>query len=129
MEFRPKAPHLKYYQNYSNSCFFVSLSYTFIASGENNSARSVVMRIEEWLHFQCKGYKDIIVFYNSIMKYHVRNPGDQRLHYNIKKEIKQCSFDILRDISENITLVQFMETVGNVNDAVIIVGYWIFDFN
>ena len=63
------------------------------------------------------------------MKDHVHKPDDQRLHYNIHKLIKQGSFEILHDISENVTLVQLMETGGNVNDAVSIVGYWIFDSN
>ena len=39
------------------------------------------------------------------------------------------SFDILHDISEKFTLVQLMDSVGNKNNAVSIVGYWIFDSN
>ena len=35
-------------------------------------------------------------------------------------------FDILNDISERFTLVKFMDTVGNLNHAVSIVGHWIF---
>ena len=42
---------------------------------------------------------------------------------------KQGSFDILRSISENVTLVQLMDIVGNFNHAVSIFGYWIFDSN
>ena len=37
--------------------------------------------------------------------------------------------DILNDISKNFTLVQLMNSLGNVNHAISIVGYWIFDFN
>ena len=58
----------------------------------------------------------------------VRNPGEQRLHYNIKKQ-KKGQFEILHDISENFTLVQLMYSVGNVNHAVSISIYWIFDSN
>ena len=61
------------------------------------------------------------------MKYHAINLGDKRLHYNIKKWKKQGSFEIIRDISENVNLVQLVDTVGNVNNSVSIVGYWIFD--
>ena len=57
------------------------------------------------------------------------NLGEQRLHYKIEQWGKQGTFDILRDISETFTLVQLMDTVGNVNHAVSIVGYWIFDSN
>ena len=38
-------------------------------------------------------------------------------------------FDILNDISEHATLVQLMDYPGNVNDAISVVGYWIFESN
>ena len=39
------------------------------------------------------------------------------------------SYDILTDISEHVTLVQLMDYLGNVNHAISVVGYWIFDSN
>ena len=39
------------------------------------------------------------------------------------------TFVILNDISEIFTLVQLMDSLGNVNRAIIIVGHWIFDSN
>ena len=39
------------------------------------------------------------------------------------------SYDILIDISENVTLVQFIYYLGNMNRAISVVGYWIFDTN
>ena len=36
-------------------------------------------------------------------------------------------FDILNSISENVTLVQLMESIRNLNSSIIIVGNWIFD--
>ena len=39
------------------------------------------------------------------------------------------SFDILTDISENVTLVQLIYYLGNVNHAISVVRYWIFDSN
>ena len=63
------------------------------------------------------------------MKYPVGNPEEHHLHYNIKKWGKQVSFYILRDISENVTFVQLMDSVVNVNHAVSIVGYCIFEYN
>ena len=62
------------------------------------------------------------------MIYQVHNPGEQHLHYNIKKCKKQGSLGIINDISENVTLVQLMDTVGNVNNSVSIVVYLIFYF-
>ena len=38
-------------------------------------------------------------------------------------------YDILTDISEHIILVQLMNYLGNVNRAISVVGYWIFDSN
>ena len=37
------------------------------------------------------------------------------------------SYDILTDISENVTLVQLIDSLVNVNHAISVVGYWIFD--
>ena len=67
------------------------------------------MRIKESLNCQSKGFKDIITFSNAIIKRKVRNPGEQHLHYNIKKWKKKGIFDILHDISENFTLIQLMD--------------------
>ena len=55
--------------------------------------------------------------------------GEQNLIYNMTIWKENDAFDILKDISENVTLVQLMESVGNVNHAISIVGHWIFDFN
>ena len=38
------------------------------------------------------------------------------------------AIDILNDISENVTLVQLMESLRNVNHAISIVGNCIFDY-
>ena len=71
---------------------------------------------------------DIIEFYTDIIKDQVRTPGEQHLRYNIKMK-KQVSFDIIRDISDNVTLVQLMDSADNFDHAVSIVRYWIFESN
>ena len=63
------------------------------------------------------------------MKKKLRHNGEQHLRYNLKKWKNKGAFDILNDISENVTLVQLMDTPGNVNHAIIILGYWISDSN
>ena len=40
-----------------------------------------------------------------------------------------CEYKILEDISANVTLVQLMDSLGNVNHAISVVGSWIFDSN
>ena len=42
---------------------------------------------------------------------------------------KNDAFDILNDISEDVTLLQLMDLILNVNHDIIIVGNWIFYSN
>ena len=50
------------------------------------------------------------------------NKGKQRLRYNLEQRKKICSYYIINHISEHATLVQFMDSLGNLNHAVIVVG-------
>ena len=78
-----QAPPVVYHNNASNSCCFSSLASEFTASGENNSARDITILIEESLNCQSKGYRDMIAFANTTMKYQMNNMGEHRLRYNI----------------------------------------------
>ena len=49
--------------------------------------------------------------------------GEQNLRCNMTIWKKNDAFDILNYNSENITLVQVMDSLGNVNHAISIVGY------
>ena len=40
---------------------------------------------------------------------------------------RKGSYDILKYIGEHVTLFQLMDSLGNVNHAISVVGYWIFD--
>ena len=40
---------------------------------------------------------------------------------------RKGSYDILAEISENFTLLQLMDYLGNVSHNIIVDGYWIFD--
>ena len=42
---------------------------------------------------------------------------------------KKGYYDILKDISENVTLLQLTDSLGNLNHTISVVGYWIFDSN
>ena len=54
--------------------------------------------------------------------------GEQNLIYNMAIWSKiDDSFDIRNEISENVTLVQLIDSLGNVNHSISIVGHWIFD--
>ena len=63
------------------------------------------------------------------MIYRALNKGDQNIRYYIKQwKIKRTS-EILNDIREHRTLVNFMDIIGNANHAVIISVNWKFDSN
>ena len=54
---------------------------------------------------------------------------EQNLQYNLTIGKKNDAFDILNDISEDVNLVQLMDSIVNVNHAISIVGYCIFNSN
>ena len=58
-----------------------------------------------------------------------RNKGETRVHYKMMIYKKMGEYEILEDISANVTLVQLMDSLGNVNHAISVVGSWIFDSN
>ena len=55
--------------------------------------------------------------------------GEQNLKYKLAVWKQNDYFDILNGIGEGVTLVQLMDSLGNVNHAISVVGYWIFDSN
>ena len=61
------------------------------------------------------------------MKDILRHKDKQHLIYDLNKWDKKGTFDILNEISKNVTLVNLIYTLGNVNHDFSIVGYWIFD--
>ena len=63
------------------------------------------------------------------MKKNKRNIGKAKFHYNVIKYKNKGLYKFLENISENVTLVQFMASLGNVNHEISVVGYWIFDSN
>ena len=55
--------------------------------------------------------------------------GEHRLRYNMKVWHNKDAFDLLNNISKYDTLVQLIDSLGNMNHDIIIVRYWIFDSN
>ena len=53
--------------------------------------------------------------------------GEPRLYYSLSKYKKMGYYDILKNISEHVTLVQLIDSLVNVYHAISVVGYWIFD--
>ena len=63
------------------------------------------------------------------MKNRRKIKDEQNLQYNLTIWKENDDFDIPNDISEYVTLVKLMDSLGNVNHAISIVGYSIFDSN
>ena len=78
---------------------------------------------------QTENGKNIIHFANAIMSNRRKIKGEHNLRYNLTIWSKNDAFDILNDISENFTLAPSIESLGNVNRDIIIVGHWILDYN
>ena len=51
------------------------------------------------------------------------------MRYNLIKYKHKGLYKNLEGISEHVTLVQLMDSSGNVNHDISVVGYWIFDSN
>ena len=51
------------------------------------------------------------------------------MYYSLRKYTKMGSYDILTYISEHVTLFQLMDYLVNVNRAISVVGYWLFESN
>ena len=52
------------------------------------------------------------------------NEGNQHLHYKLEQRKNKGDFDIPKNISENVTLLKLMDSLGNANHAVSVVEKW-----
>ena len=68
-----------------------------------------------------------IDFPNAILK-GKKLQREPKVYYSLRKYKKKDSYDILTDISEHFSLVH-MDYLGNLNCAISVVGYWMFDSN
>ena len=84
------------------------------------------MGIEEYLE---NGVGNCIDFSNAILKNENKSKREPRVYYSVRKYKKKVYYDILTDMSENVTLVQLMDSLGHVNHAISFVGNWIFESN
>ena len=69
-----------------------------------------------------------IDYANNILK-KKSNVGEIRVYYYLIKYKKKGEYKKFEDTSANITLVQLMDSLVNVNHDISIVGNWMFDSN
>ena len=124
IKFHSKAQMLRYCQKLLNSCYLSSLATTFAIIKQTKDFNAILMRIEESLKSEVGNSIDVA---KSILKIERIFKGEQRVYYSLRKYTNMGSFDILIDMSEHVTMVQLMDSLGNVILAISVVGYWIFD--
>ena len=127
VQFHPEAPVMKYHQNTSNSCCLSSLESPFHCISDNRAVPAIVSSIEESWTLQTENCKNRIHFANDNMKNRRKIKGEYNQRYNMTTRKKNYAFDILNDMNENVTFVQLMDSLGNLNHAINILGHWIFD--
>ena len=70
-----------------------------------------------------------IDFTNDILKNKKINIGEPKVHYTLTKYEKMREYKVLDDISADVTLVQLMDSLGNVNHDISVFGNRIFESN
>ena len=116
------SPTLEYQHNDWNGCCYGSLASDFVLSEDLVFAKEIKMQINKSLSYTFHEYIDRIIFSNEIMVDKERNKGEHRLRYKSELWNKIGSFDIMNDISEHVTLVKLMNSLGNLDHAVNLVG-------
>ena len=127
--FHPEAPVMKYHQNLSNSCSLSGLASAFHIICDTRAATDLDNHIVESLTLQKYMFRNIIDFANDIRKKKLHNKVEHHLRYNLKRWNNKGGFEILNDMIENVTLVQLMDSLGNMNHVISIVGYCISESN
>ena len=125
-KFQNDAPILKYCQKSLNRFCFSSLASAFVSINNNKAANDISLRIEESLESKVGNRID---YANDILRNKKINKCETKVHYNLMKYKRKGLYKILEYISEHVTLVWLMDSLVNVNHAISVVGYWIFDSN
>ena len=102
-----------------NSCCFSSLASAFASIKKNKATNAIALPIEELLESEVGNR---IYFANTILKNKNKIKGEPRVYYILRRYQKKGSYDILTNINEHVTLVQLMDSLGNLNHAISIVG-------
>ena len=112
-------PMLKYRQNLFNSYCSSSLVSAFASIKQTKDANAISFRIEESSKNKMGNRID---FANGIMKNVTKLKCEPRIYYSQRRYKRMGSYDILTDISEQVTLVQLINSLVNVNHAISVVG-------
>ena len=117
---------LKYCQNSLNGCCFSSLASDFDSINQIKAVNAISISIEELFKIQVGNHN---YFANAILKNEKIVQGEQKFYYSMKIYKTRGSFEIFKYIREHMTLVQLMDSLGNVNHNISVVGFRIFESN
>ena len=98
----------------------------FASINHNKAANGLSLRIHESLESEVGNSID---FANVIFKSEKTIQRKPRVYYIPRKYKQKGSYDILENISGNVNLVQLMDSLGDVNHAISVVGYWVLESN
>ena len=106
-----------------------SLTSAFHLISDDRAVTAIVNHIEESLTLQTDKSRNRIHFDNAIIKNIKKIKGSHNLRYYMKVWVRKDDFEIIKNVSEYVTLMQLMESLENVNNAISILGYCIFESN
>ena len=109
-----------------NSYYFSSLASAFVSINQIKASNAIALRIDKSLESEVGNCID---FSNAILKNEKKMKGGPKVHYSLLRYNSKGYYYILKDISEHVTLVQLMDSLGNLNHAISVFGSWIFDSN
>ena len=118
-KFHNDVPILKYFQKSLSIFCFSILASAFVGIKQIKNTDAISLGIEEYLKSKLGNR---INFENAILKEENKIKGEPKFHYILRKYKKKGSYDILKDMGENVTLVQLMDSLGNVNLDISVVG-------
>ena len=112
-KFHNDSPILKYCHKSLNSCCFSSLALYFLSIKQIKASKSVSFCIEESLKSKVGNRID---FENAILINENKIKDEAKVNYSLRKYKEEGSYDILTDVSDIFTLVQLMDSLGNLNN-------------
>ena len=115
---------IEHVQHDKNTSVFISLAFAMYDAREHIWEKAISYQLESFLKSESSGYLDRIKFANKIITNCFTEEGYQHLCYKMAKWKNTGELDILNYISDRVVLVQLIDTTGNFNHAVSIIGGW-----
>ena len=112
-------------------CCFAGLASALAALGDELAETAVSSRIQDSLNLTQTQYNNRMDFATDVMLSHdrVRMFEEPRLRYTATFYVRDDQYDVVKEISKHITLLQLEDVKGSISHSCTVVGKWIFDSN